>query len=374
MMDLSHYSAGYRAIISEFSDNPLEGIESNLQVVEQPLPDPKQLSAKDVIIQIKSAALGWVDLLMTSGQYQHMPPLPYTPGLEYSGTIIWAGEAVQAFDIGDDIVVDGMIAGPRSPGAYQQYGGFASYGVAPQKALKHVPPGFNFDQACNLLGSYETAYYCLITCGQLQAGETVLIHGASGATGLAAVHLAKLLGATVIATGRSDKKLEIVKAQGADYTINSSPEEGESGVRRFREEVKALTNGQGVDMVYDGVGGPISLESLRCVRFGARFLIVGWAATPFVAKGKGQRGAPNANVLPTNLILIKGLRVLGCPMVISSQFDPSLRPPRLEQLIQWVEAGKINPYISHCFDLKDVKAAMKAKWTGQIIGGCVIHP
>jgi len=145
----------------------------------------------------------------------------------------------------------------------------------------------------------------------LQAGETVLIHGASGATGLAAVHIAKLLGATVIATGRFNDKLTIVKEQGADYVINCKPIEGERGVRKFRDEVKALTDGRGVNVVYDGVGGDISLESMRCVSFGARFLIVGWASTPFVAKGKGQRGAPNANMLPTNLIMIKGLKVLG---------------------------------------------------------------
>lgn len=145
-------------------------------------------------------------------------------------------------------------------------------------------------------------------------------------------------------------------------------------MRAFRDDVKALTDGRGVDVVYDGVGGEISVESLRCVRFGARFLIVGWAATPFVAKGKGGRGAPNANVLPTNLIMMKGLDVLGCPTVISTVNDPSLRAPRLAQILAWAEAGAIVPHVSHVFPLAEFATAMRAKWTGEVIGGCVLHP
>lgn len=359
---------GHRVVVEEFAENPVEGVENNVQIIEQPLPDTSTLAHEDVIVQVKSASLGWVDLLMTSGQYQHMPPLPYSPGLEYSGEVIWTGGSVTQHKIGDRVLVDGFQAGPRSPGNYQQYGGFASYAVAPQQALLAMPEGFSFDQACNLLGSYETAYYCLLTCGQLLAGETVLIHGASGATGLAAVHIAKMMGATVIATGRNDDKLALVKEQGADHVINCKDEP------KFRQKVKDLTAGKGVDVVYDAVGGAISLESLRCVKFGARFLIVGWASTPFVAKGKGQREAPNANMLPTNLIMMKGLRVMGCPTVISSQQDPTLRPARIKQLMEWVAEGKIQPYVSHVFPLTDVKKALLAKWNGEILGGCVLRP
>ncbi|KZX81245.1 hypothetical protein A3715_35835, partial [Oleiphilus sp. HI0009] len=257
---------------------------------------------------------------------------------------------------------------------YQQYGGFANYAVAPAEAVRAIPEGFSFEQACNLLGSYETAYHCLVKCGELKPGETVLIHGASGATGLAALHMAKLLGAKVIATGRSDEKLAVVKEQGADWVINTSSSDPDFGVSRFRDEVKALTNGAGVDVVYDGVGGDISLESMRCVKFGARFLIVGWASTPFVAKGKGQRGAPNANMLPTNLIMMKGLKVLGCPTVISAQQDPSIRQERLSQIMSWVRNGDIQPFVSSVYDLENVKQAMKDKWTGKIIGGAVLKP
>lgn len=367
---------GKKAQITQFAETPLEGVNEILQIVDQPMPDTNKLAATDVLIEVKSSAIGWVDLLMTSGQYQHQPPLPYTPGLEYCGEVLWVGKEVDTkqVKIGDKVMVDGFISGPRSPGEYQKYGGFANYAVAPMNAIIHIPKQLNFDQACNLLGSYETAYHCLITCGQLQAGETVLIHGASGATGMAAVHIAKLLGATVIATGRTDEKLSVVKEQGADFVVNIKATNPEEKVRRFRHDIKALTGGKGVDVVYDGVGGPISDESLRCVKFGARFLIVGWAATPFVARGKGKRGAPNVNKLPTNLIMMKGLKVLGCPSVIAAQHHPEIRPQRVQDIFKWVEEGKITPYVSHVFSLADIKAAMKAKWNGKIIGGGAVRP
>jgi len=254
-------------VVAELGEQPLDAIAHHTSLVEMAAPDPAALSARDVIVAIRSASVGWVDLLMTSGQYQHPPKPPYTPGLEYAGVVAWAG-ADSGIAVGARVVVDPFLSGPRSLGAYQAYGGFASYAVAPAEAILPIPGALSFDQACNLLGNYETAYHCLVTRGRLAAGETVLIHGASGSTGLAAVHLAKLLGARVIATGRSATKLAIVSAQGADHVLASTG---------FHDEVKALTGGKGVDVVYDGVGGEISVESLRCVRFGARFLIVGWA-------------------------------------------------------------------------------------------------
>jgi NADPH:quinone reductase len=358
---------GQRAVVSALGETPLEAIDQHLSLEPMSAPDPARLAPHDVIIAVKSAAVGWVDLLMTSGQYQHLPKPPYTPGLEYAGEVAWAGPEVKHVKEGDRVLVDGFVAGPRSLGEYQASGGFATWAVVPGNAVKPIPGSLSFDQAASLLGSYETAIHCLVTRGRLKAGETVLILGASGATGMAALHVAKLIGAKVIATGRNDEKLAVVKAQGADDVINSS---GGS----FKEEVKALTGGQGVDVVYDGVGGELSIEALKCVRFGARFLIVGWASTPFVAKGKGQRGAPNANQLPTNLIMMKSLDVLGCPTVISAVNDPSLRGPRHELLWGWVESGALKPFVSHVFPLADVKKAMRAKWSGEITGGGVLHP
>ncbi len=361
-------------MVSGFGEDPPDAIARLLSVEEQLFPEVADLAPTDVVIAVESAAVGWVDLLMTSGQYQHMADPPYTPGLEYSGRVVWAGPEVTTAQIGDRVIADGFHTGPRSKGAYQRYGGFATYAVAPERALLPLPAELSFDQGCNLLGNYETAYHCLVARGQLRPGETVLIHGASGSTGLAAVHLAKEVGARVIATGRSLEKLAVVQAEGADHIIGIGKADGTPGVRRFREEVKALTDGQGVDVVYDGVGGEVSLESLRCVRFGARFLIVGWASTPFVARGRGQRGAPRANVLPTNLIMMKGLDVLGCPTVISTHRDPSIRAGRIEAILGWVRTGALRPCVGPVYPMSRVAEAMQAKWSSRHVGGCVLRP
>ncbi len=357
---------GHRVVIRELGETPLDALERHAALEPMAAPDPATLGPRDVVIAVATAQVNWVDLIMASGQYQHVPTPPYCPGLEYAGTVAWIGPEVTTVAVGDAVMNDGFLSGPRSLGAYQRWGGFASYAVAPAEAVLPIPDGLSAEAACCLLGNYETAYHCLVTRGRLQPGETVMIHGAAGATGLAAVHLAKLIGATVIATGRSATKLAAVKAQGADHVVVA-------GEERLRDQIKALTGGRGVDVVYDGVGGDLSVESLRCVRFGARYLIVGWAATPFVAAGKGGRGAPNANHLPTNLIMMKGLDVLGCPTVISTVNDPSLRPPRLAQILAWVRAGVLVPHVSHRYPLAQFRDAMLAKWRGEVIGGCVVE-
>lgn len=373
-MNSTHLSDGQQVFVDSFGENPLQAVEQNMRIVTVPAPDAAALKPHEIILRIRSASVNRVDLLMTSGQYQKMPNPPYTPGLEYSGTVVASGSAVSRVSVGDGVLVDGMQAGARSGGDYQSQGGYAPYAVLPEAALHRIPEGLSFDEACCFLGNFETAYYALVQRANLQAGETILIHGASGSIGLAAVQVAKLLGATVIATGRSDEKLSIVKAQGADYVLNTTAPVGETGVRRFRDDVKALTDGKGVHVVYDAVGGDTSLESMRCVRFGARFLIVAWTSTPDVANGRGKRGAPRANQLPTNLMMMKGLNVLGCPTVISTENDPLLRPPRLEKLMQWAAAGRIRPSIANAYPLANFREAMRATWHSQVPGTCVLHP
>lgn len=369
---MSYPEDGLRVVVSELGERPLEAIEQHLRLEAQLAPDPSDLASGDVVIAVRSAAVGWVDLLMTSGQYQHVPEPPYTPGLEYAGEVAWVGADVGFLSVGDRVLVDGLLTGPRSLGAHQRWGGFATYAVAPAAAVLPIPGALSFDEAASLLGAYETAYHCLVHRGRLREGETVLIHGASGTTGLAAVHVAKLVGATVIATGRSADKLAIVADHGADHVVCTADADG--GLRRFRDDIKALTNGEGVDVVYDPVGGAISLESLRAVRFGARFLVVGWAATPFVAQGKGQRGAPNANVLPTNLIMMKSLDVLGCPAAISAHKDPAMRAERRAKILAWAHEGRIRPCVSRAFPLAEIVAALCAKWESRAVGSIVINP
>jgi NADPH2:quinone reductase len=339
----------------------------------QPQTVPTELGPKDLLLRVRSCAVGWVDLLMTSGQYQHMARPPYTPGIEFAGEVIGTGSEVERVGIGSRVLADGFSTGPRSSGPYQRWGGFATYAVVPQQAAIELPDALSFDEGVNLLGNYETAYHVLIHRGRLQAGETVLINGASGSTGLAAVDVAKMVGATVIATGRNRDKLAQVKERGADHVIAVETQE-DGGVAPFRDEVKSLTEGKGVHVVYDGVGGPISVQSIRAMRYGGRFCIVGWAATPFVAKGKGGRGAPNANVLPTNLIQMKGLDVLGCPAVIAVKHDPSIRDVRLKWIWDRVEAGDLRPHVGPTFAITDFRDAMLDKWKSRHVGGCVLHP
>ncbi|MEZ4404019.1 MAG: NADPH:quinone oxidoreductase family protein [Kofleriaceae bacterium] len=358
--------AGHRVVVSALGETPLDALAHHVALEPMAAPEPATLGAADVVVRIAAAQVGWVDLIMTSGQYQHVPQPPYTPGLEYAGTVAWCGPEVTTCAVGDRVLVDGFAAGPRSSGRYRGWGGFATYAVAPATAVLPIPGALDFAQAACLLGNYETAYHCLIARGRLVARETVLILGASGATGLAAVQVARQVGARVIAVGRSPAKLAEVIAHGADHAIclDGAP---------LRDQVRAIT-GDGVDVVYDGVGGELSHAALRCVRFGARYLIVGWAATPAVAAGKGGRGAPNANHLPTNLIMMKGLDVLGCPTVIGTANQPALRPPRLAAVLGWAAAGAISPHVSHRFPLTAWKDAMLAKWHGQVIGGCVVEP
>lgn len=355
-------------MVRELGESPLDALERHLALEPQAPPDPGDLASDDVVISVRAAGVGWVDLIMMSGQYQHVPEPPYTPGLEYAGVVTWRGDAAEGVEVGDEVIVDGLLTGPRSLGAHRRWGGFASYAVAPRAAVIEKPAPLSLDEASVLLGAYETAYHCLFTRGDVRAGDVILVHGSTGTTGLAAVHLAKLAGATVIATGRSPEKLAAVIEEGADHVVDTSD------LASLRPAIKDLTNGRGVDVVYDPVGGDLSVESLRCVDFGARFLIVGWAATPFVAKGKGGRGAPNANVLPTNLIMMKSLDVRGCPAAISAHRDPRMRAERRDRILAWARAGKITPRIGARFSINEVEAALRAKWESRVVGNVVLHP
>ena len=359
---------GIRVVVRQFGESPAEAIEQHIDIEAQMPPDPDELKPTDVIVAVRACAVGWVDLLLTSGQYQHLVKPPFVPGLEMAGEVAWIGEEVNDFAVGDRVVPDGLLTGPRSLGDYQGWGGFASWAVAPAPALVKVPDRLSYEQAVNLLGNYETAYHALVVRARLSRGETILVHGASGSTGLATVELAKHLGATVIATGRSAEKLAEVQRAGADHVLKLSPDEP------FRDAVKELTNGRGADVVYDGVGGAISVESLRAIRFGGRYLVIGWASTPDVARGRGGRGAPRVNTLPTNLILMKSLDVLGSPAAISAHRDPELRQERLQAVLDLARSGAITPRAGHGFPLNEIREAMRAKWESRFVGGCVVHP
>ncbi len=356
---------GFQMQVQGISDDPLTAIE---RLVRVPMKKPSIVQEQDVLIEIRTASISWVDIMMMCGVYQHKPNLPYTAGLEYSGVVVGLGkEAETSFSVGDRVFIDGFYVGPRSSGAYQKYGGFASYAVAPASAVHPMPPSFGFEEACNFVGNYETAYHALVHCGSVKSGDVVLINGASGATGLAAVHIAKAVGATVIATGRNPEKLALVKEQGADFVLALERNADQSF--SFKDQVRALNGGRGVDMVYDGVGGAVIEHSLRSLRFGGKYLVVGWASTPFVST---RKSGPKTNQIPSNLVLMKGLQVLGSPAVISAQKQPHIREKRQRDLKQWVAEGKLRPFCHKIYLAKDIKEALMAKWNGEIVGGVAI--
>lgn len=369
--NIAHKSTGHRVVVSKISADPLEAVDK-LALEPMDMPDLDKLPDDAVIVGVASVAVHWVDLLMMAGQYQHAPPLPYTPGMEYSGEVLGIGKNVDTVKPGDKVYVDGFRSGPRSyDKSYQSWGGMGTYSVAPQAAMLKLPEQFTNHQAASYLGAYETAHHALVKCADVKAGETVLIHGATGTTGLAAVQVASALGANVIATGGSDEKLAVVATQafGAGKVIATH---NYNSANKLKDSIQAVV--KGVEVVYDTVGGAkLGQDSLRSLKFGGRYCIVGWTATPFAGGGRAAgANQQSANVLPTNLIMMKGAKVIGCPVAIHTNIDPKIRPVRLGSLDKMVQDGLISPHVSHVFPLEEVREALKAKWGRQVIGGCVL--
>jgi NADPH2:quinone reductase len=372
-MSTAPLAPGLQARVTAFAESREAAVEGGIALMPQPVPDVAALARGDVLVEVDSACVAYIDLLMASGQYHHRPPLPYTPGLEYAGTVRWVGAGVKHLRAGDRVMNDYQLAGPRSAGAHAQWGGWASYAVAPQSALIAIPDALSADAACYLLLNYETAHFAFVTRARLQKGESVLVTGATGAAGLAAIQVAKILGAgTVIATGRGLERLAAAKAQGADHLIDLTA----FGEQRegLRDAVKAATAGQGADVLFDTVGGEWAVQALRCLAFGGRMVIIGWAANTGVAAGGGRGGSLAPDRLPTNLIQIKSLSVLGSPMVIAGQRDPAGRAARLADLTAWMREGRLTPVVSAHHRLADLREAMTARLAGGIIGGCAVRP
>jgi NADPH2:quinone reductase len=354
--------------LQRYGSTPIEAVEKYLKIEEMPVPDIGRLGPRELAIKIHSSSINFVDLIMMTGQYQHMAQPPYVPGLEFSGEVVGVGNEVSQFKPGDRVLSDYMAVGPRSKGDYQGCGGWASYAIAPVNGVHPLPDEMSFDEGCCLLANSETAYFALAKRARLIAGETVLITGASGAAGMAAIQTAKILGATVIVSGRSEQKLAHALAHGADFAVQST-ETDDSGA--LRGAVKDLTDGNGVDVVYDTVGGEVGYEALRSLRFGGRYVIVGWSSN--VAE-TGGRDTFIPDKLPTNIIQMKCLEVLGSPMVIFSMQNPEWRTQQINQVMEWARAGRLKPYISHRYPLDDFKDAAIAKFAGKVTGSCVINP
>ncbi len=308
--------------------------------VEVPEPGPGE-----VRVRIKACAVNFPDLLMIQGKYQFKPPLPFAPGGEAAGDVEAVGTGVEGFREGDAVV-----AGIR-------HGGFCELVNVPIEALRPKPERLSYAKAASYQTAYLTAYVALVRRGGLQPGETLLVHGATGGVGMAAVDLGKRLGATVIATGGRDDKLAVVKRRGADHVLNYTLQDGRLG--GFREAVKALTDGRGADVIYDPVGGDVFDESMRCINWDGRILSIGFTSGRW----------PQA---PVNLILIKHIAVIGVRAGEYGRRDPEMGRANTEAIHQMASNGEIDPYVCRGFPLEQAVDAMRLLENREVVGKTVV--
>ena len=292
-----------------------------------------------VKIQVHSVGLNFPDTLMIAGKYQAKPPFPFSPGMESAGIVTEIGEGVKTIKVGDRVM------------ANHGHGGFAEYVLAPEDGTYVIPESMPFDQAAGFPVTYGTTYHALVDRGNLKKGEVLLVHGAAGGVGLNAVELGKALGATVIGTVGSDEKMDIVRQYGADHVINYSTES-------IKERVKELTGGKGADVIYDPVGGDAFDQSMRCINWEGRLLVIGFASGRIAE-------------LPTNLALLKGCSVVGVFWGEFARRTPEKNRANFNTMLDMVKKDQIKPHVSMHFPLEQGADAMKAllsrKSTGKVI-------
>jgi NADPH2:quinone reductase len=292
------------------------------------------LKPGEVRVAIHAAGINFPDILMTAGEYQLKPELPFTPGVEAAGEVVEV-HGTAGVAVGDRVIVK------------MRHGAYADEAVVALSQLVLLPSTFDYAEGATFLAAHGTAYHALIDRGQLLSGEVLLVHGAGGGVGLAAVEMGKLLGATVIAAASSEEKLAVAQARGADHLVLY-------GREPFRDVVKRITDGRGADVVFDPVGGEIFENSLRCIAWGARILVIGFTGGVGLAR--------------TNLVLIKGASVLGVRAGEAARKNPALGEVRLQALTEWAEAGRIRPNISHRLPLEDYAKAMRLLVDRKAIG------
>jgi NADPH:quinone reductase len=311
------------------------------QLLIEPLPIPT-LAPHDVLIEVHACAVAFHEMLMVQGLYQLKPPLPFTPGSECAGIVRAKGSEVTQFALGDPVI-----------GAVR-YGAHAELLVAPEAACYPLPAVYDFAEGAAFLTAYRTAYVALVPRGQLQSGETLLVHGASGGVGLAAVELGKHLGATVIATASTAEKLAVAKARGADDVINTSD-------GSFRAQVKALTNGRGADVIYDPVGGDIFDESMHCIAMFGRLLVIGFAGGRIPTLG-------------VNYALIKQVSIVGVRAGEYGRQNPAGGAEVDRALFGLAQHGTLRPHIHARLPFEDLTRAFEALAARQVIGRVVLEP
>lgn len=298
------------------------------------------LKAGEVRFRVRAAAVNFPDILMIQGKYQHKPALPFIVGGECAGEVIAVGDGVTGFRPGDR-VMGGTFGG-----------GFAEEHQLPVTSLRRIPGNADFAIAASYTTAYLTAYVSLVRRGELAKGETLLVHGAAGGVGLAAVDLGKVLGAMVIATASSEEKRAFLREYGADHVLPSSG---------FREGVKELTGGRGADVIYDPVGGDVFDESVRCIAFNGRLLIIGFTSGRI----------PSVSV---NMPLIKGFSVVGVRAGEYGRKFPEKGRENIAAIDALLAEGKVRPHIHAHFPLSHAVEAMQMLTSRKVIGKVVVEP
>jgi NADPH2:quinone reductase len=301
-------------------ENPV-GVQA-LKWTELPTPTP---GADEVLIRIQAASLNFPDLLIVQNKYQMKPALPFVPGSEYAGVIEAIGSEVKHLKVGQTVA---CLSGT---------GGFATHTLAPAKLCLPLTPSFNAVDAAAFIMIYATSFHALVDRAELQAGETVLILGAAGGVGSSAIQIAKAVGAKVIAAASTDEKCALCRQLGADEVINYTNGD-------FREQIKALTQGKGPDVIYDPVGGEFSEPAFRSIAWRGRYLVVGFAAGPIPA-------------LPWNLALLKGASIVGVFWGDFAKREPQKNAEMMVTLTDWYEHKKIKPFIDSTMPMDQLMQA-----------------
>lgn len=304
-------------------------------LVVREVESPGPVSDGQVRVAIEARGISFMDVLMVAGEYQVSQELPFVLGGEAAGRITEIGAGVEGFEVGDAVLT--------SAGCVEE-------AVLDASSLTLIPAGTDIEAAAGFRSNYQTALYGMQR-GRLQAGETLLVHGAAGGVGLAAVDVGKLMGATVIATAGSDEKLEVVGQMGADHLINYSD--------GFRDQVKAVTGGRGADVIYDPIGGDVFDESMRCIAPFGRILIIGFTGgRPALAK--------------TNHLLIKDAEAIGYTIGALARHDREWSDRNHRILMGWLASGRIHPHISHRVPLSRAGDALKHIINREVVGKVIV--
>jgi len=312
---------------------------AGLKIEEMPDPTP---AGGEVLVEVKAAGINFPDVLLTFGKYQFKPPPPFIPGNEASGIVRAVGQGVTSLAVGDRVATT-MI-----------FGAFAEKIVSPELATVKLPDNVAFDVAAATLVTYATTYHALIDRADLKKGETLLVLGAAGGVGVAAIEIGKLLGARVIAAASSPEKLAFCKKHGADEVIDYTKED-------LKERVKALTSGNGANVIYDPVGGPYAEPALRAIAWEGRYLVIGFAAGDIPK-------------IPLNLTLLKGCQIVG---VFWGQFvmrDPKKNHANAERIFGWVADGKLTAHVDATFPFAHAKEALEKVARREVMGKLVLVP